>query len=604
MCYCEVISRERIMTNISRIVFLFFMISVGCLVVSTSLNAEILFQDDFDGYTDSPENHGWHMSSAISIPSNEGYNGSRCAKVAYTRSGTSPYWMGWNGIGGYNVDRIYVRFYYKVDANQGGCKFIKLFGKSDDDGYANSTIPLEQSDGRPKYVRYGRGNSIVNDCQDFVRFTGKTTDPNVTVLTCSEGITPDGEWHCFEFYMKYNTDGNRDGEYMVWYDGTLRLHATNVVNRNNANLGEFRSIDFANYTATSTDYGRPLWYDNIVIADEYIGPIGESREDFTPPTTNGHRPSRGQANVSADSDIIVHTQDTGDDVDQSSIVMTVNGERVNPAISGSSADYTVSYNPPVDFTPGDVVTVTVDAQDQHNPANIMPQDRYSFTIADAGGEDKQPGEGDTKVFGDVSGSDYRGTCQDTFVNAGVRSSNYSNDSQTLNTYTWPTNTSANRVVMKWDLSAIPQNATIHEATLSLDMYSAHGDESYEVSAHRIVTNNPNISSCTWNTYDGTHSWTGGTNGGEQDLAPAESTAIVDRTAGYKNCSITQMVQQWVSNPSSNYGLMLDSDSTAASDSNRLFRPTEYSNPDQRPKLTVTYSDSSKISPPENLRLVH
>ena len=211
-------------------------------------------------------------------------------------------------------------------------------------------------------------------------------------------------------------------------------------------------------------------------------------------------------------------------------------------------------------------------------------------------------DGNTIVLGDAFGSDYPGTCQDTYINAGTRSSNYSN-SQTLNTYTWPTNTSANRVVMKWDLSAIPQNVTIHEAILSLNMYSASGDESYEVSAHKIVTNNPNISACTWNTYDGTHSWTGGANGGEQDLAPAESTAIVDNTPGYKNCSIALMVQQWVSNPSSNYGLMLDSDLTAASDSNRFFRPTEYSNPDQRPKLTVTYSDSSQITPPANLRVV-
>jgi hypothetical protein len=359
------------------------------------------------------------------------------------------------------------------------------------------------------------------------------------------------------------------------------------------------------YSNSGFDNITNIYVDDVVFSTSYIGPIGVHPEDGAPPVIRSRRePERNAVNVPVDSNILVHVQDTDDDVDQSSIVMTVNGERVNPAISGSSADYTVSYDPSVDFTPGDVVTVTVDAQDQHNPANVMAQDRYSFTIADAGGEDKQPGEGDTKVFGDVSGSDYRGTCQDTFVNAGARSSNYSNDSQTLNTYTWPTNTSANRVVMKWDLSAIPQNATIHEATLSLDMYSAHGDESYEVSAHRIVTNNPNISSCTWNTYDGTHSWTGGANGGEQALAPAESTAIVDRTAGYKNCSITQMVQQWVSNPYSNYGLMLDSDSTAASDSNRLFRPTEYSNPDQRPKLTVTYSDSSKISPPENLRLVH
>ncbi|MHC4459593.1 MAG: DNRLRE domain-containing protein [Planctomycetota bacterium] len=60
------------------------------------------------------------------------------------------------------------------------------------------------------------------------------------------------------------------------------------------------------------------------------------------------------------------------------------------------------------------------------------------------------------------------------------------------------------------------------------------------------------------------------------------------SVGYKNWNIMQMVQEWVSDPSTNFGLMLNSDSSAASDSNRYFRSTEYSNPDQRPKLTITY----------------
>jgi hypothetical protein len=576
------------------------------MVICKGVEAEIIFQDDFDGYSDSPANHGWGVSSNISMVNGQGVNESRCAMVTYVRSGTSPYWFGVN-VGDLNRNALYIRFYFKVDDPSGGCKFLKLFGKQKQpEGYANTTVAIKYTSSLLYEISYGNGGGTTNDTQTVIRYAGEHSDSNVNVLVAEGPFDPrDGKWHSYEFYMKYNDDGKRNGEYKVWIDGQLRVHAVNIKNRHDDNSNEFGSVQLANYCHSNWEHTWNLWYDNVVIADEYIGPLGSSREtDYSTPTTSTHDPARSVVNVPVDSNILVHVQDTDDDVDQSSIVMTVNGERVNPAISGSSADYTVSYDPSVDFTPGDVVTVTVDAQDQHNPANVMAQDRYSFTIADAGGEDKQPGEGDTKVFGDVSGSDYRGTCQDTFVNAGARSSNYSNDSQTLNTYTWPTNTSANRVVMKWDLSAIPQNATIHEATLSLDMYSAHGDESYEVSAHRIVTNNPNISSCTWNTYDGTHSWTGGANGGEQALAPAESTAIVDRTAGYKNCSITQMVQQWVSNPYSNYGLMLDSDSTAASDSNRLFRPTEYSNPDQRPKLTVTYSDSSKISSPENLRLVH
>ncbi len=52
-----------------------------------------------------------------------------------------------------------------------------------------------------------------------------------------------------------------------------------------------------------------------------------------------------------------------------------------------------------------------------------------------------------------------------------------------------------------------------------------------------------------------------------------------------------MVQEWVDNSSTNFGLMLNADTTSASDSNRYFRPTEYSNQDQRPILTIKYGSS-------------
>lgn len=206
-------------------------------------------------------------------------------------------------------------------------------------------------------------------------------------------------------------------------------------------------------------------------------------------------------------------------------------------------------------------------------------------------------DANTITFGDISGSDFSGTCQDTYLN--TNEINYSDDSESIRTYTWPANTVANRIPMKWDLSALPQDAIIQEATLSLYMYSFEktgDDDNYEITAHKIINHNPYISFCTWNTYDGSNSWTGGANGGEQDIASAESSTIVDKTSGYKNWDITQMVREWVKNPSTNLGLMLNSDTTAASDSNRYFRPTEYSIQDQRPVLTIKCygSDISEV----------
>lgn len=247
------------------------------LLITFEANAAILFQDDFDGYTDSPSNHGWAIGSAVTAVDGEGYNGSRGVKVSYTTAGTGPYWFGWAGIGSYNRPAIYVRFYFKTANNNGGMKFCKLFGKQDGAGYANATVPLEGGSSNVIYaVRYGMGYKD-NDTQTKNALKGPPnyTDEKVVFQAYSESFTPDNQWHCFEFYMKYNTDNNRDGEYKVWIDGELRLHTTNVLNRNNTNTRAFRSIDFANYTATNTTHVRPIWYDNVVISDDYIGPDGD-----------------------------------------------------------------------------------------------------------------------------------------------------------------------------------------------------------------------------------------------------------------------------------------------------------------------------------------
>jgi hypothetical protein len=59
----------------------------------------------------------------------------------------------------------------------------------------------------------------------------------------------------------------------------------------------------------------------------------------------------------------VHVRDDGAGVDISSIVMTVNGIPVTPIITGTPADYTLTYVPSTDFECGQIVNVTVDAHD-------------------------------------------------------------------------------------------------------------------------------------------------------------------------------------------------------------------------------------------------
>lgn len=260
------------------VVFFLFL----ALVTSVSAHAAVLFQDNFDSYNDSPANHGWSTSkvsptSNISMVDGQGVGGSRAVMITYDRPGTGPYWFGVN-VGKFNRNAIFVRFYFRVDDPSGGSKFLKLFGKKDEPvGCANTTLMINYFHSDLYEISYGNGSGTANDTQTVIRYAGAHSDSDVQVPVAEGPFDPrDGQWHCYEFYMKYNDDNLRNGEYKVWIDGKLYVHATNVKNRNIKNSNEFASVQLANYCNNNWAHTWHLWYDNVVIADEYIEPIASA----------------------------------------------------------------------------------------------------------------------------------------------------------------------------------------------------------------------------------------------------------------------------------------------------------------------------------------
>jgi hypothetical protein len=212
------------------------------------------------------------------------------------------------------------------------------------------------------------------------------------------------------------------------------------------------------------------------------------------------------------------------------------------------------------------------------------------------------GETYTKVLGDTSGADYQGVIQDTFINLNA-DINFS--SNALNTYTWPVDQVANAILMKIDLSAIPVGVQIQSAVLHVYMNGfseAGGDDPYDVSVHKIINHDPQLAQCTGYTYDGTNSWTSNNNCynnvpmAQADIAAAEDSKSLDKIIGYKSWNVTNMVHDWIQNPASNYGLLLNSDSSASSSSNRMFASSEVSDSNQRPELVIIYSTSGGSVP--------
>lgn len=230
-----------------------------------------IFQDNFDVYADDPTNHGWAYdapttTSYVSLAQSEGKDESRCLKVSYQEEGNNA----WIGVPGdySNIGEVYVRFYAKSSGPKSSAKFLKIFGLKTGTGYANTTLSMQPWDGTLG-ILHG-GGETENDAANVIYLNGETYDDDQVIETSTTNFIPDNTWRCYEFYMKYNTNGNRDGVYKVWIDGVLRLHVSNVKNRHDLNTRGIWGIQLGGYTHGSATPWY-LWYDNIVVSDQYVG---------------------------------------------------------------------------------------------------------------------------------------------------------------------------------------------------------------------------------------------------------------------------------------------------------------------------------------------
>jgi hypothetical protein len=92
----------------------------------------------------------------------------------------------------------------------------------------------------------------------------------------SQKDTPRECWICCEFMVKHNTPGKRDGEQAFWIDGDLRGHWKGINWRKSATLWA-NAFTLESYVTDSwtTNKINIVYFDNVVIAREYVGPSGE-----------------------------------------------------------------------------------------------------------------------------------------------------------------------------------------------------------------------------------------------------------------------------------------------------------------------------------------
>lgn len=92
-------------------------------------------------------------------------------------------------------------------------------------------------------------------------------------------------WYCYELMVKLNTPGQRDGRVAVWIDGSLIADFTNLRMRDVSTV-RIDQVQFELHAKNNPSRADRKWYDNVVIAKSYIGPMSGTAAAPLPAPTN------------------------------------------------------------------------------------------------------------------------------------------------------------------------------------------------------------------------------------------------------------------------------------------------------------------------------
>ena len=98
-----------------------------------------------------------------------------------------------------------------------------------------------------------------------------------------------------------------------------------------------------------------------------------------PPYASSAIPSLGATGVSKGTNIEIVLEDSAQQVQTSSVKLSVNGQSVTAQVSKAGGTTTISYDPSAEFEPSSVVVVKLEYGDNASPPNVVTQE-YAFKI--------------------------------------------------------------------------------------------------------------------------------------------------------------------------------------------------------------------------------
>ncbi len=92
-------------------------------------------------------------------------------------------------------------------------------------------------------------------------------------------------WYSYEMMVKLNTPGQRDGRVAVWIDGNLVADFPNLRMRDTTSV-KIDQVQLELHGKNNPSRADRKWYDNVVFATSYIGPVLTSGIASLPAPTN------------------------------------------------------------------------------------------------------------------------------------------------------------------------------------------------------------------------------------------------------------------------------------------------------------------------------
>jgi hypothetical protein len=263
----------------------------------------VIFADNFDSYTSMSQlegkYNGYYQRSNISLDSTTFFGGSQSLRIGMPQASKEVFNSLIKNISPAR-DKVFVRVYVRYQSDYAGIKDahngIRLSGNPylgpgrKPTGSDFFLVTLENSrykgEAEPGYTHAYVYHPEQDDLYGEHWYSDGTTSNGAQsfgpfFVPRTKTVAPRGKWTCYELMVQMNTPGSRDGRVAFWQDGVLMADWQNIRFRDVTSV-KISELNLQN-GGKSSPQQNDKWYDNLVVATSYIGPVSNTAKLPTAP---------------------------------------------------------------------------------------------------------------------------------------------------------------------------------------------------------------------------------------------------------------------------------------------------------------------------------